>query len=132
MKIDEARGLEELEKENKRLKRLLVEAELDKEILKEAIEASNRANRAARAEPARRAAPSGEARGRRGGARGAVASGTLAGRRLPGTGGRCRAQTGFPAAVPGRDKGKERGWRPVRGTGKCGRPSGLYAPQAMR
>jgi putative transposase len=36
MKLDQARRLKELEKENARLKRLLAEAELDKAILKEA------------------------------------------------------------------------------------------------
>lgn len=36
MKLDQARRLKELEKENGRLKRLLADAELDKAILKEA------------------------------------------------------------------------------------------------
>jgi transposase-like protein len=36
MKVDQARRLKELEKENGRLKRLLADAELDKAILKEA------------------------------------------------------------------------------------------------
>ena len=36
MKVDEAKRLKELEKENARLKRLLADAELDKSILKEA------------------------------------------------------------------------------------------------
>jgi putative transposase len=36
MKVDQARRLKELEKENARLKRLLADAELDKAILKEA------------------------------------------------------------------------------------------------
>jgi putative transposase len=36
LKVDQARRLKELEKENARLKRLLGEAELDKAILKEA------------------------------------------------------------------------------------------------
>ena len=36
MKIDQAKKLKELERENVRLKRLLAEAELDKAILKEA------------------------------------------------------------------------------------------------
>jgi transposase-like protein len=38
MKAEEAKRLKELETENKRLKRLLAEAELDKAILKEALE----------------------------------------------------------------------------------------------
>jgi transposase-like protein len=38
MKSEEARRLTELEGENKRLKKLLAEAELDKAILKEALE----------------------------------------------------------------------------------------------
>ena len=38
MKAEEARRLKELEEENKRLKKLLAEAELDKAILKEVIE----------------------------------------------------------------------------------------------
>jgi transposase-like protein len=38
MKAEEAKRLTELEKENKRLKKLLAEAHLDKEILKEALE----------------------------------------------------------------------------------------------
>jgi len=38
MKAEEARRLKELELENARLKRLLAEAELDKAILKEAID----------------------------------------------------------------------------------------------
>ena len=38
MKAEEARRLKELEVENKRLKKLLAEAELDKAILKEALE----------------------------------------------------------------------------------------------
>jgi transposase-like protein len=38
MKSEEARRLKELENENKRLKKLLAEAELDKAILKEALE----------------------------------------------------------------------------------------------
>jgi transposase-like protein len=38
MKAQEARRLKELEEENKRLKRLLADAELDKAILKEALE----------------------------------------------------------------------------------------------
>ena len=38
MKAAEAKRLKELENENKRLKKLLAEAELDKEILKEALE----------------------------------------------------------------------------------------------
>ncbi len=37
VKTEEAKRLKELEDENKRLKRLLVEAELDKSILKEAL-----------------------------------------------------------------------------------------------
>lgn len=36
MKVDQAKRLKELEKENSRLKRLLADAELDKAILKEA------------------------------------------------------------------------------------------------
>ena len=36
MKVDQARRLKDLEKENTRLKRLLAEAELDKAILREA------------------------------------------------------------------------------------------------
>ena len=36
LKLDQARRLKDLEKENSRLKRLLAEAELDKAILKEA------------------------------------------------------------------------------------------------
>jgi len=36
MKVDQARRLKDLEKENARLKRLLADAELDKAILKEA------------------------------------------------------------------------------------------------
>lgn len=36
LKVDQAKKLKELEKENSRLKRLLAEAELDKAILKEA------------------------------------------------------------------------------------------------
>ena len=38
MKAEEAKRLKELENENKRLKKLLAEAELDKEILKEGLE----------------------------------------------------------------------------------------------
>jgi len=38
MKAEEAKRLKELEHENKRLKKLLAEAELDKAILKEAME----------------------------------------------------------------------------------------------
>jgi putative transposase len=38
MKSEEARRLKELDSENKRLKKLLAEAELDKAILKEALE----------------------------------------------------------------------------------------------
>jgi transposase-like protein len=38
MKAAEARRLKELEEENKRLKKLLAEAELDKAILKEALQ----------------------------------------------------------------------------------------------
>jgi transposase-like protein len=38
MKAGEAKRLKELEEENKRLKKLLAEAELDKSILKEALE----------------------------------------------------------------------------------------------
>ncbi len=38
MKSEEAKRLTELEKENKRLKKLLAESELDKSILKEALE----------------------------------------------------------------------------------------------
>jgi transposase-like protein len=38
MKAEEAKWLKELEDENKRLKKLLAEAELDKAILKEALE----------------------------------------------------------------------------------------------
>ena len=38
MKAEEAKRLTELEVENKRLKKLLAEAQLDKEILKEALE----------------------------------------------------------------------------------------------
>jgi transposase-like protein len=38
MKAQEARRLKELQEENKRLKKLLAEAELDKAILKEALE----------------------------------------------------------------------------------------------
>ena len=37
-KAEEARRLKELEQENKRLKKLLAEAELDKAVLKEALE----------------------------------------------------------------------------------------------
>ena len=37
LKLDQARRLKELEKENGRLKRLLADAELDKAILKEAV-----------------------------------------------------------------------------------------------
>src|SRR6201994_2654786 len=37
MKVDQARRLKDLEKENARLKRLLADAELDKAILKEAV-----------------------------------------------------------------------------------------------
>jgi putative transposase len=36
MKVDQAKRLKDLEKENARLKRLLADAELDKDILKEA------------------------------------------------------------------------------------------------
>jgi putative transposase len=38
MNAEEAKRLKELETENKRLKKLLAEAELDKEILKDALE----------------------------------------------------------------------------------------------
>jgi len=38
MKAEEAKRLREVEEENKRLKKLLAEAELDKAILKEALE----------------------------------------------------------------------------------------------
>ena len=38
MKSEEAKRLTELEKENKRLKKLLAESELDKSILKEVLE----------------------------------------------------------------------------------------------
>ena len=38
MKVDQAKKLKELERENARLKRLLADAELDKAILKEAAE----------------------------------------------------------------------------------------------
>ena len=38
MKVEQAKRLKELEKENARLKRLLADAELDKAILKEAAE----------------------------------------------------------------------------------------------
>lgn len=38
MKAEEARRLKDLEEENKRLKKLLAEAELDKAILKEALQ----------------------------------------------------------------------------------------------
>ncbi len=38
MKAEEAKRLKELEQENKRLKKLLAEAELDKAILKETLE----------------------------------------------------------------------------------------------
>lgn len=38
MKAEEAKRLKELEQQNKRLKKLLAEAELDKSILKEALE----------------------------------------------------------------------------------------------
>jgi transposase-like protein len=38
MKAEEAKRLKELEQQNKRLKKLLAEAELDKAILKEALE----------------------------------------------------------------------------------------------
>ena len=38
MKAEEAKRLTELEQENKRLKKLLAESELDKSILKEALE----------------------------------------------------------------------------------------------
>lgn len=38
LRIDQARQLEELEKENSRLKRLLADAELDKAILREVAE----------------------------------------------------------------------------------------------
>jgi transposase-like protein len=38
MKAEEAKRLKELEEENRRLKRLLADAELDKAILKEALE----------------------------------------------------------------------------------------------
>ncbi len=38
MKAEEAKRLKELEQENRRLKKLLAEAELDKAILKEALE----------------------------------------------------------------------------------------------
>jgi len=37
LKLDQARRLKDLEKENARLKRLLADAELDKAILKEAV-----------------------------------------------------------------------------------------------
>ncbi len=37
LKLDQAKRLKELEKENARLKRLLADAELDKAILKEAV-----------------------------------------------------------------------------------------------
>ena len=38
MRVNEARRLKDLEKENARLKKLLADAELDKSILKEALE----------------------------------------------------------------------------------------------
>ena len=41
MKAEEAKRLTELERENKRLKKLLAEAELDKSILKEALEGNS-------------------------------------------------------------------------------------------
>jgi transposase-like protein len=41
MKAEEAKRLHALEEENKRLKRLLAEAELDKAILKEALEGND-------------------------------------------------------------------------------------------
>jgi putative transposase len=41
MKAEEAKRLKELEDENKRLKRLLAEAELDKSILKEALKGNH-------------------------------------------------------------------------------------------
>ena len=37
LRVDQAKKLKELEKENVRLKRLLADAELDKSILKEAL-----------------------------------------------------------------------------------------------
>jgi putative transposase len=60
MKVDQAKRLKELEKENGRLKRLLADAELDKAILREAA--------------------SGKYRARRGGARWSSASGACSGR----------------------------------------------------
>ena len=45
LKVDQARRLKELEKENGRLKRLLADAELDKAILKEAASGRYRARR---------------------------------------------------------------------------------------
>jgi transposase-like protein len=45
MKLDQARRLKDLEKENARLKRLLADAELDKAILKEAASGKYRARR---------------------------------------------------------------------------------------
>ena len=44
MKLDQARRLKEMEKENARLKRLLAEAELDKSILREAASGTTRGN----------------------------------------------------------------------------------------
>jgi transposase-like protein len=41
MKAEEAKRLKELEDENKRLKKLLAEAELDKAILKEVLEGNS-------------------------------------------------------------------------------------------
>src|SRR5919107_691273 len=57
MKLDRARRLKDLEKENARLKRLLADAELDKAILKEAAPGKY---------PARRRAEAGGADGRAG------------------------------------------------------------------
>src|SRR4051812_45855438 len=45
MKVDQARGLKDLEKANARLKRLLADAELDKAILREASPGKYRARR---------------------------------------------------------------------------------------
>jgi hypothetical protein len=45
MKSEEAKQLKELEIEYRRLKRILAEAQLDKEILKEALEGNNCARR---------------------------------------------------------------------------------------
>lgn len=47
LKVDQARRLKDLEKENGRLKRLLAEAELDKAILREAASGNFWARRSA-------------------------------------------------------------------------------------